>query len=345
MFDMEILNNSSLNCTGNILGLKKSQVANLRAGTRELTTLEVLLLKQASLDQELLFFNWRADELLFWTQVEKLQADLEYDDLMMASTFSTPLRNFRFARSRAKSLPWSSCNFFYMKFKIHPALWFSEDFDTECLAKNIRSVFKNTAYLPQIFEGGGSKMRTLSNSIQFVAQTWGENYSRALINSLQITPESLAFPEKSISLRVFATIHKKLRAFGAQDEHFIGMGAFNRTNERNRRMFAQHIPEKLSKQHEIMNYFVSKMINRVDVNKNYSVVAIDKHQFKAIAKPTETFTESFLPDSPFSEYEIALFALGHFKILPTYFGFPELQNISIEFDQDSGIARYFGDFS
>lgn len=345
MFDVEILNQSSLNSTGNILGLKKSQVANLRAGTRELTALEVLLLKQANLDQELLFFNWQADELLFWTQLEKLQADLGYNDSMMASTFSIPVRNFRFARSRAKSLPWSSCNFFYMKFKIHPALWFSEDFDTGCLARNILSVFKNTAYLPSIFEGGGSKMRTLSNSIQFVAQTWGENYSRALINSLQITPESLSFPEKSISLRVFATIHQKLRAFGAKDEHFIGMGAFNRANERNRRMFAQHIPEKLSQQHEIINYFVLKLINQIDVNKNYSVIAINKHHFKAMAKPTKTFSDSFLPGSPFSEYEIALFALGHFKIVPTYFGFPELQDISIEFDQESGIAQYLGHFN
>ena len=274
---MEILEQLTLNQSAQILGLKKSQVANLRANTRELSTLEYLQLKQFQADQELLFFNWQENDLIFWNHIEQLQELLKYSDQSMSEMFSIQLRSFRFSRSRTKSLPWSCSNYFNARFKFHPVMWFSPDADIECLAKNISSPFKSNAYLPKIFEGGGSKNRTLINAIQYISEAFGPNYARALTYSLQITPESLTFAEKDISLRVFALIHKKLRAFGAIDEHYINMGSFNRMNERNRRMFTQQVPSNIKMLHEILDFFVKNMINKVDRNKMFKIESINKN--------------------------------------------------------------------
>src|SRR5690606_39551353 len=149
---MEILSQLSLIEAGHLLGLKKSQVANIRAGQRELSALESALLDEFQCPRELLFFNWLRDDLRFWANVEQLQSVLRYNDAQMSEHFSTTLKCFRFSRSRAKSLPQSSVNYFFLRYQFHPIMWFSPDADIDCLALNITSPFKSNAYLPKRFE-------------------------------------------------------------------------------------------------------------------------------------------------------------------------------------------------
>lgn len=344
MFDVENLANYSLNHAAQILNLKKSQVSNIRIGTRELTTLEAILLRQDQNDRLLNFFNYVEDDRLFWINIEKLQELLAYSDEAMAACFSLDLRSFRFNRSRCKSLPLSSTNFFHMKYKLNPVLWFTHDIDLECLAKNMSSLFKSNALLPKIFDGGGSKIRTLANTVQFVSQKWGEACARELIGSLQITNDALQFSEKSISIRVFATIHKKIRSFGATDDDFIEMGSFNRVNARNVKMLAQKIPEELTLPHQVMSYFVNNLIMTIDSNKKYRVLESTPSIFIAEGTPTDLFYEKFKPYPVFSEYEIGLFVLGHLKVIPTYFGFREFSKIEMSFDEKSGKGIYIAHF-
>lgn len=342
MFDMEKLNNYTLKDMGQILGLKKSQVANIRAGKRDLNALEVLLIKQNEDDLGLRFFNWLPDEKLFWDNIEALQSLLLIEDSEMAKMFSLEQRPFRFLRSNSKSLPWTSTEYFHLRYKIHPALWFSHELDCECLAKNIQSTFRSNAYLPTIFEGGGSKMRTLANSIQYTKKTWGEECSNALLAAMQITQNSLSFSEKSISIRAFATLHQKLRSFGAEDRHFIEMGYNNVANENNRKMFAQQIPSSCDSLPKIMVFFNNYLISKIDTNKTYQLIESSTKFIKFVAVPTHNFSNSFAPAPAFSQYEIALFAQGHFKVTPTYFGYKEFDRISLEFDDESGCATYTG---
>lgn len=341
MFSMEKLNNYTLKDMGQILGLKKSQVANIRAGKRELSALEVLLIKQSEDDLGLRFFNWLPDEKLFWHNVETLQSHLVIEDNEMAKMFSLEQRPFRFLRSNSKTLPWTSTEYFHLRYKIHPALWFSYELDCECLAKNIKSTFRSNAYLPTIFEGGGSKMRVLANLINFVHQKWGDDAAESLKASLQITQESLNF-EKDISIRIFSSLHQRLRFFGAQDHHFEEMGAFNRLNRKNKAQLSQKVPPHLSQTHEVMKYFFQKLVGKLDLNRSFVVLKSDSKAISILAKPTEIFKKSYLPEQPFAQYEIALYIKGHIKVIPTYFGFNELSEVSMDFNPATGEAVYTG---
>tara|TARA_R110000868_G_scaffold306986_4_gene568449 strand:- start:7869 stop:8906 length:1038 start_codon:yes stop_codon:yes gene_type:complete len=340
MFDVEKINQHTLTRIGNIIGLQKSQVANIRAGKRELSALEVILINESEDNLILRFFNWQADELLFWNNIESLQSQIKKTDAQMAELFSLDQRTYRFHRAKGKSFAWKSCDYFYLRYKIHPLLWFSPDFDIDCLAKNINSPFKSNAYLPAIFEGGGSRMRTFANTIQYTKNTWGAEYANALLSAMQITQESLSFSEKSISIRVFATLHQKLRSFGAQDKHFVEMGSNNVVNESNRKMFSQLVPSEYKTVPEILKYFADHLVSKIDTNKVYSVLDSTSDYLKVKVTPSAAFIASFEAQHPFSQYEIALFAKGHMKITPTYFGLKPFERVEMEFNEVNGEAIY-----
>lgn len=344
MFHVEILNQQTLQSAEKILGLKKSQIANIRAGKRELTALEALQLRQSQSDPLLCFFNWKADNKVFWNNLESLQALLGYSDQKMANAFSYNLRAFRLSRSKVKSLPWNCCEYFGYRYKVHPALWFTSELDVECLAKNILSPFKSNAYLPHIYEGGGSKMRLLANLLSYVQGTWGDNAAETLKSSLQVTQESLNF-DKSISIRIFSEFHKRLRAYGACDHHFEEMGAYNKLNQKNRKILSQKIPEELIAPHKIMHYFIEHLVKSLDVNRSFKVLKSTPTDFVIEARPTQVFINAYLPDKPFAEYEIALYVKGHTKVIPTYFGLKEFKSVSLEFNQRDGSAIYNCEFA
>lgn len=345
MLDMELLGKHSQKDISQVLGLGKSQVSNIKLGQRNFTCLEVLKLQQAEQDPLLTFFNWKADDRIFWQHLEKLQDLLKIKDEQFADMFSLPVKQFRFARSNCRSLSWRECHYFEYRYKIHPALWFSEDIDLICLAKNIQSPFKSNAYLPEQFEGGGSRMRSLANAIMFVRQTWGQECSRALESSMQITPESLQFSEKSISIKIFSILHQKLRMFGAEDKHFISMGYNNKVNHKNKRLLAQKIPADVKGVGNTMKYYIDKLSGNIDTNKNYKTLKLTKNSITAISSPSENFLNSFKPSLPFSQREIALYGVGHLKTMPTYFGYPEFEHVEMSFNEQTGEAVYTAYFS
>lgn len=345
MLDMELLERHAQKSIGQVLGLGKSQVSNIKLGQRNFTCLEVLLLQQSEQDPLLSFFNWKADDRIFWQHLENLQELLKIKDEDFSNMFSLSVKQFRFARSNCRSLSWRECHYFEHRYKIHPALWFTQDIDLQCLAKNIQSPFKSNAYLPEQFEGGGSRMRSLANAIQFVRQTWGQECSSALTSSMQITPESLHFSEKSISIKIFSILHQKLRIFGAKDEHYISMGYNNKVNHKNRRLLAQKIPRDISGVGNTMKYYIDHLSSNIDTNKHYKTLKLTKNSISAISKPSENFINSFRPSHPFSEREIALYGIGHMKTMPTYFGYPEFDHVELVFDESTGEAHYTAYFS
>ncbi|MBH47231.1 MAG: hypothetical protein CME71_03570 [Halobacteriovorax sp.] len=340
MFDVEKINSSTLTQLGSIIGLQKSQVANLRAGKREVSAMEVILLNEHEDNLILRFFNWQADEILFWNNLESLQSMISKPDAQMAELFSLDQRTYRFNRAKAKSLPWRACEYFHQRYKIHPVMWFTHDIDIDCLAKNMNSPFKSNAYLPASFEGGGSRMRTFANTVLYARKTWGNEVANALLASMQITQDSLSFPEKSISICVFASLHQKLRQFGAQDQHFIEMGSNNVMNEINRRLFAQHIPKNCKTMSQVLSYFADHLVAKIDTNKIYKVIESNETFLNVLVTPTQSFKESFNELGPYSEYEIALFTKGHMIITPTYFGFKPFLKVELEYNDETGAANY-----
>ena len=339
MIHMEILNQFPLDLAGQILGLKKSQVANIKAGTRELTALEVLLLRQSCDDRLLHFFNWTPDEYLFWRNVEELQSRLKFSDDKMAQAFSVSIRIFRHSRSIVKSLPWVCCEYFGMRFKLHPALWFTTDIDIKCLADNIASPFRSNAYIPSRFEGGGSKMRLLANLVTYVHNKWGDETAEALKSALQITQESLNF-EKSVSIRAFSEFHSKLRIFGATDDDYESMGQYNRQNSKNRRLLSQKTPAHCKSFNQIIVHFIENLITTQEINRKFTIEKNTKNEIWIRTEPTQVFLQAYLPDPPFAEYEIALYIKGHIKVIPAYFCLPEFTEVKLEFDSTTGVALY-----
>tara|TARA_R110000868_G_scaffold117600_15_gene312544 strand:- start:51341 stop:52378 length:1038 start_codon:yes stop_codon:yes gene_type:complete len=340
MFDVEKINHNTLTQVGKIIGLQKSQVANLRAGKRELSALEVILINEDQDNLILRFFNWQADEVLFWNNIESFQSIISKTDAQMAELFSLDQRSYRFHRAKAKSLSWRACEYFHLRYKVHPVLWFTSEIDIDSLAKNMTSPFRSNAYLPAAFEGGGSRMRTFANTVMYARRTWGDEVASALLGSMQITQESLSFSEKSISIRVFATLHRKLRSFGAKDHHFIEMGSNNVINEVNRRLFAQHIPKHYKTMPEVLTFFADHLVAKIDTNKNYKVLESNDNFLNIVVSPTKSFIDSFDGLEPYSEYEIALFSKGHITITPTYFGFEPFSKVEIDFDNETGVAIY-----
>lgn len=339
MFHVEILNQYTLEVAGQILGLKKSQVANIKAGTRSLTALEALLLRQSCGDRLLSFFNWESNEKIFWMNIETLQSHLNYNDAQMAQAFSCSLRIFRHSRSKAKSLPWNCCEYFGRRYKVHPALWFTNDVDIECLGDNIISPFRSNAYIPKRFEGGGSKMRLLANLVTYVHNKWGDEAAETLKSSLQITQESLNF-EKDVSIRTFSEFHARLRAYGASDDDFDLMGQYNRQNAKNRRLLSQKVPADCKTYNQVFVHFLEKLIKTQEINRKFTVLKNTTTEICIKTEPTDVFLAAYLPQKPFAEHEIALYIKGHLKVIPTYFGLKEFESVLLDFDSKSGNALY-----
>jgi hypothetical protein len=344
---VEKIENYSLKQASKILGLKKSQITNLRQEKRALSALEELkLIKNSNTlaARFLSFYRWQEDDLVFWKNLESLQSKLGSNDQMMANYFKLTQRQFRFYRSRGKSFSRKNLEHFQEISKTHPIVWFCSDIDILCIANNISAHFKRSAYLPSQFEGGGSKMRSLSNALLYVKKEWGEECMQALMNSMQIHPDAINFSEKSISIQVFSTLHKKLRHFGANDEDFVKMGAFNRLNAKNKRMLSQKIPRSLKSPLQVMDYFFSHLAQSIDQNRHYKVVSKSLSKIELQLTPTPLFQQAYFPLKPFSQYEIALYISGHLKVVPTYFGLNEFSQVALDFDEQDASSRLIAYF-
>lgn len=188
-------------------------------------------------------------------------------------------------------------------------------------------------------------MRTLANSIQFIHKTLGKEVALTIQRSMQVMNESLKFSEKQISIEAFAILHRKLRALGAKDHYFISMGHNNKINNKNRRLLAQKIPSNITGLGNTMKFYIDKLSEFVDTNKTYRTLKLTKTSISAIAIPREEFYQSFSGGVPYSQKEIALYGQGHLKTMPTYFGFPEFDNVEMSFDEITGEATYTAYFS
>lgn len=345
MLDMDLMGRYSQRQISQILKLSTSQVSNINLGQRFFTCLEVLRLQHSLQEPLLRIFDWKDDDRVFWNNVENFQSLLRARDHQIAEMFDLPAKSFRLSRANCRSLSWRACHHFEQTYHIHPALWFTNDIDIECIVKNICSPFKSNAYLPNKFEGGGSRMRSLANALQFVHKNWGEECAQALQGSMQIMPESLTFSEKKISIEVFAILHQKLRLLGAKDNDFISMGFNNRVNHKNRRLLAQKVPKHIKGLGNTMRFYIDELSENIDTNKYYKTLKLTKSAIIAKAVPRESFKDSFVSKKPYSEKEIALYGQGHLKTIPTYFGYPEFDRVEMLFSEETGEAIYTAYFS
>lgn len=337
---MESIENFSINQLSIILDLKKSQAANLRSGKREITSMESLLLAQAAGEQGINFFDWKVDERIYWNNLTYLQDELEFNDKSFAKLFNHEQRRFRFLRAHCRSLAHFDFLNFCRRFDLAYEIFFSKSFDAKCLASNIKSPFHSNAYLPKRFEGGGSKMRTLSNAFDFVNSEFGNETAHSLRRSMQVPKEALSFPEKEISIRIFAEIHRRLRMFGASDEVFIKMGSFNQFNKRNKRMYSQSAKLSGLSLHSALKEFFGNAIKTIDRNVHFKVLHATTESFVLETVPGEVFKNAFIDGEYDSAYEIGLYRLGHIKVIPTYFGFNQLQDELLEFEEKTGRCVY-----
>lgn len=337
---MEKITNFTIQQLTSILDLKKSQAANLRNGKREINSTEALLLAQASGEQKMNFLDWKVDERIYWNNLCELQEKLSFNDRNFSILFKRSQREFRFLRANCRSLPHKDFADFCKKFDLAFELFFSNSFDADCLANNIKSPFQSNAYLPKRFEGGGSKMRTLNNAFDFMTSEYGTQTAHYLRQAMQVPKDALNFPEKEISIRIFAEIHKRLRMFGAADEIFVKMGSFNQYNKNNKRMYSQSAQLSDLPIHHALRDFFSNAIKAIDKNVHFKVLSASMDEFILETTPGEVFTTAFKDAEYNSAFEIGLYRLGHIKVIPTYFGFAELKQEKLEFEHKTGRCVY-----
>ena len=345
MFSVNEVEGMKLEQISELLKISRTQAFYLRSNKRELSLLDFLLVKQYDPDCGLSFFNWKPSNVLFWNNLISLQEELGYNDEKMAELFYISLRKFRYLRSSKKTIGWAQCKLFEEKFDFSPIHFLSDDIDISCLSKIILSPFKRNSFLPKEFEGGGSKMRTLSNCFEFITKKLGKSRRRSLLHALQITEHSLTFSDKSISIKVFSILHEKLKAFRVSDEFFIEMGAYNQYNQINKVMLNQALPAKLNTFKEIFSYVITTLVGKVDINRSYKLKDLTQDEFIIEVEPTKIFQDAFYPISPFCVYETLLYVMGHIKIIPTYFELEEIKNIDLTFNERMGSAIIKGKFN
>lgn len=344
MFSVNSIESIKVNQIKELLNISRTQAYYLKKNQREMSLLDYILIAQYDPDHELVFFNWSASNLLFWNNLNSLQESLVQTDETMAQYFFISLRKYRYFRACTKSLPWQNCLLFFKKYHFHPIHFFSPDIDIECLSKIIKSPFSKTSFLPQVFEGGGSKMRTLSNCFDFIKDELGAKTSKALLHALQITDHSLTFSDKDISIKIFSILHQKLRMFRMNDDFFIKMGAFNQYNHINKVMLSQAIPRDIKSFRGIFEYVISNLVGKVDTNRAYILKEIDDQNFEIELKPTPVFNQAFYPSAPFSVYETFLYVLGHIKIIPTYFNKSPFADLMLIYNEQKQSALIKGSF-
>ncbi len=337
---MEYLKNYTLDEVSQILGLKKSQVSNIRHGQRELSALEVMLCKRAEGHHEINFFDWSPNDGVFWFNLEALQSQLNFSDQALAQLLRIELRKFRFARARKRSLPHKICQNFLQAFELTPEILFCKSFDPWCLAQNILSPFHSNAYLPKRFEGGGSKMKTLKNAFSYVETAWDKETALQLKRSMQVSEKSTTFVEKEISIRIFSELHQRLRRFGALDRHFIDMGSFNKNNLSNKKMYSQIMSMRKYAPHIGLDYFFRHLVQSIDNNVHFKVVKSTAKEFILESLPGKFFKNAFSPHEEDSGREIGLYRLGHIKVIPGYFDYPELNDAQLEYFPETGRCVY-----
>ncbi len=327
-----------------LLNVSRTQAYYLKTKQRGLSLLDSMLISQYEPDNELIFYNWYPSELLFWNNIENLQDLLMNTDLQMAEHFNISKKKYSYFRSLTKSLPWENCEYFYKKYDLNPIHFLTHDIDLKCLSKVITSAFTKTSFLPSTLDGGGSKMRTLSNCFDYIKQEIGAKQAKSLLQALQISEHSLSFADKNISIKIFSILHEKLRMYRKDDSFFIEMGAYNKKNKSNKIMAAQALPKQLTKANDIFQFAIENLVSRVDINREYKLESITSLEFKMRITPTEIFKKAFFPNKPFCEYETYLYILGHMRVIPTYFNLKEINDIKLQYDSKSGQALIAGHF-